>query len=105
MRYTVILIGEASGFSALVPAMPGCQSQGDTPEEALGNVRAAMEGWLATESEQGRGPLDDTRAVILQGVAQAFDLLDEMRDAGEVPADFREDIRIATVDVRRAVAA
>ena len=54
MRYTVILIGEASGFSALVPAMPGCQSQGDTPEEALGNVRALRDEKGFLRSAHGR---------------------------------------------------
>ena len=44
MGYTVILEQEADGgFVAVVPALPGCVSQGDTRDEALGNIREAME--------------------------------------------------------------
>ena len=44
MRYTVVLEKEPSGgFSAVVPALPGCASQGETREEALANIREAIE--------------------------------------------------------------
>ncbi len=44
MRYTVILEQEPDGgFVAMVPALPGCVSQGDTREEALSNIREAAE--------------------------------------------------------------
>ena len=43
MSYTVILQQESDGgFVAVVPALPGCVSQGDTRNEALANVREAM---------------------------------------------------------------
>jgi len=43
MSYTVILEKEPDGgFVALVPALPGCVSQGDTREEALANIREAI---------------------------------------------------------------
>lgn len=42
--YTVILEQESDGgYVALVPAMPGCVSQGDSREEALKNIREAAE--------------------------------------------------------------
>ncbi len=44
MGYTVILEQETDGgFVAVVPALPGCVTQGDTRAEALANVREAME--------------------------------------------------------------
>ncbi len=44
MRYTVVLEQEADGgYVASVPALPGCFSQGDTREEALANIREAIE--------------------------------------------------------------
>ena len=44
MRYTVILEQEADGgFVAVVPALPGCVSQGDTREEVLANIREAAD--------------------------------------------------------------
>jgi len=44
MKYTVILEKEADGgFVASVLMLPGCVSQGDTREEALANIREAIE--------------------------------------------------------------
>lgn len=44
MRYTVVLEKEADGgYVAIVPALPGCVSQGNTREEALTNIREAAE--------------------------------------------------------------
>jgi predicted RNase H-like HicB family nuclease len=44
MSYTVILEQEPdSGFVALVPAPPGCVSQGDTREQVITNIREAIE--------------------------------------------------------------
>lgn len=37
---------EAGGFSAEVPALPGCYTQGETLEEVQANLREAAEGWL-----------------------------------------------------------
>jgi predicted RNase H-like HicB family nuclease len=39
------------GYSASVPALPGCHSQGETLEEALANIREAAEGWLEAGNE------------------------------------------------------
>lgn len=44
MRYTVVLEKESDGgYVAVVPALAGCVSQGDTREEALVNIREAAE--------------------------------------------------------------
>jgi predicted RNase H-like HicB family nuclease len=44
MGYTVILECEPDGgYVAKVPTLPGCVSQGDTREEALRNIREAIE--------------------------------------------------------------
>jgi len=44
MRYTVVLEMESDGgYVASVPALPGCVSQGDTRQEALMNIREAIE--------------------------------------------------------------
>ena len=44
MGYTVILEEEPDGgYVATVPALPGCVSQGDTREEALSNIREAID--------------------------------------------------------------
>ena len=54
MRYQVILVpGEDGYVVAECPSLPGCMSQGTTREEALRNIREAMELWLETEQEKG----------------------------------------------------
>lgn len=37
---------EDGGFTAIVPSLPGCISEGDTREEALANIRQAIELYL-----------------------------------------------------------
>ena len=47
MKLRVILEpSEEGGFSVLVPALPGCVSEGDTREEALKNIKEAIELYL-----------------------------------------------------------
>jgi len=38
---------DAGGYSASIPALPGCHTQGETLEEVRANLREAAEGWLA----------------------------------------------------------
>jgi len=46
-RYTVVLEREAvGGFSVSVPDLPGCVSQGETEDEALANIREAIDGYI-----------------------------------------------------------
>ena len=48
---------EAGYFVAEVPALPGCLSQGKTHDEAIANVKEAIEGWLEVmESKQSFDP-------------------------------------------------
>jgi predicted RNase H-like HicB family nuclease len=37
----------AGGYSAAIPALPGCHTQGETLDEVRANLREAAEGWLA----------------------------------------------------------
>lgn len=54
MKYTVVLLADAEkGYTALVPALPGCLSEGDTVEEALDMVAEAISLYL--ESAQAHG--------------------------------------------------
>jgi predicted RNase H-like HicB family nuclease len=47
MAYTVVLERELDGgFVASVPALPGCISQGDTRDEALANIREAIDVYI-----------------------------------------------------------
>ena len=44
MNFRIVLepCEEDGGFTAYVPALPGCFSEGDTEEEALRNIREAI---------------------------------------------------------------
>ena len=54
MRYTVILEQESDGgYVAVVPALPGCVSQGDTREEAMINIAEAAELYIEDCVEAG----------------------------------------------------
>jgi len=47
MKLKVILEpSEEGGYTAIVPVLPGCISEGDTKEEALANIREAIELYL-----------------------------------------------------------
>ncbi len=47
MKLKIILEpSEEGGYTALVPSLPGCISEGDTKEEALENIREAIELYL-----------------------------------------------------------
>lgn len=52
MKFQVILEpSEEGGYTAFCPSLPGCISEGDSKEEALRNIRDAIELYLE--------PIDD----------------------------------------------
>ena len=42
---------DGGGYVATVPDLPGCMSDGETPEEALKNVQDAIESWMEAAKE------------------------------------------------------
>lgn len=52
-KLKVILEKEESGYSVHVPALPGCASQGATVDEALTNIREAIELYVESLREDG----------------------------------------------------
>lgn len=51
---------DGGGFAAIVPELPGCRSDGDTPQEALANAYDAVQCWPEAAEEMGR-PLPQPR--------------------------------------------
>jgi antitoxin HicB len=42
---------DGGGYLATVPDLPGCTSDGETPEEALKNVQEAIASWIEAAKE------------------------------------------------------
>lgn len=51
MNYKVRLQESEEGYSVSCPGLPGCWSQGETEEEALENIRDAIQEYLAAVDE------------------------------------------------------
>lgn len=53
-KASVLIEKDEHGFYAWCPELKGCQSQGTTIEDALANIREAIELYLETLSEDER---------------------------------------------------
>ena len=51
MKYKIALHHSEEGYSVSVPGLPGCWSQGASEEEALQNIPAAIQEYLATRDD------------------------------------------------------
>jgi predicted RNase H-like HicB family nuclease len=51
MKYKIALQKTDEGYSVSVPGLPGCWSQGSTEQEALQNIQAAIQEYLAARDE------------------------------------------------------
>jgi antitoxin HicB len=51
---------EDGGWIVEVPSLPGCISQGETKEEALANVRDAIDTWIEGATEVGMSVPEET---------------------------------------------
>jgi len=53
MELTVVLEPqEEGGFTVYVPSLPGCISQGETKEEAIENIKEAIELFLEPDTNE-----------------------------------------------------
>lgn len=59
MLTAIVRPEEGGGYSASIPALPGCHTQGETLEEVQDNLREAADGWLAVAHEDGLAAEDD----------------------------------------------
>lgn len=67
-KLKVILEKEPEGgYSAHVPSLPGCASQGETVEEALANIREAIELYLESLKKDGL-PLPKESEILIKEV-------------------------------------
>ena len=60
MRQVVIYPGEDHYWVAECPSLLGCISQGKTKQEAIANIKEAIEGYIAALEDDGL-PMSDKR--------------------------------------------
>jgi predicted RNase H-like HicB family nuclease len=53
MRQIILYPGEDGYWVAECPSLPGCVSQGSSKEEAILNIREAIQGYIAALEEDG----------------------------------------------------
>jgi len=57
LRYPIVVEPlspeDGGGFVATVPDLPGCMSDGATPEEAVSNVQDAIASWIEAANDMG----------------------------------------------------
>ena len=55
LTYTVELKPQPEGgYTVTVPALPGCISEGESLEQALSNIRDAIDGYVRSLAKHGR---------------------------------------------------
>ncbi len=59
--HVIIEKDEAGYYVAEVPALPGCLSQGKSYEEAIANIKEAIEAWM--EVMESKQQIDPSRLV------------------------------------------
>lgn len=57
---------DGGGFLALVPDLPGCMSDGASPEEAVANVQAAIATWIEAANDLGHAVPAPSQPLALQ---------------------------------------
>jgi predicted RNase H-like HicB family nuclease len=66
MRQVIIYPGEDGYFVAECPSLPGCISQGKTREEAIANIREAIQLYIEVMEEKGQPvPVEKYEAILV----------------------------------------
>ena len=55
-------VTDGGGYVAVAPELPGCMSDGETPQEALANAYDAIACWIEGAVEMGRAVPEPRRA-------------------------------------------
>jgi predicted RNase H-like HicB family nuclease len=88
--YPIVIVelpeDDGGGFLGAAPDLPGCLSDGATPDEALRNTQAAIAEWLAAARAVGRQvPPAGTAAE--RGRARERALIGAVRALADIPDD------------------
>jgi len=66
VRQVILRPGEDGYVVAECPSLPGCISQGKTKEEALANIKEAIELWIEEAQENGEPIPEDTQLWLVE---------------------------------------
>jgi len=71
MKFQVVIEEdlEDGGYVVHCPALKGCWSQGDTIEEALGNIKEAIVGYLKTLNDRAMHDVKSPDRALIKEVA------------------------------------
>jgi predicted RNase H-like HicB family nuclease len=59
MKIKIVLEpSEEGGYTVVVPSLPGCISEGNSKEEAIQNIKEAVELYLESVEDDGIFPVD-----------------------------------------------
>ncbi len=66
LEYSVVFEeAEEGGYTAFVPSLPGCISEGDTFEEAKKNITEAIEAYLESLAKDKVEPIEETEDIFI----------------------------------------
>jgi predicted RNase H-like HicB family nuclease len=67
MRQVIVYPGEDGYWVAECPSLPGCISQGETRDQAISNIRGAIQAYVAAlEEDRLPVPADRLEAVLIE---------------------------------------
>ena len=103
-RYTVLLFPGGNGWTtATAPALPGCVSQGLDREEAVANVRQAIDAWIAVwVAERHRRLPSESAGVVLKGIEEALRIQRELAQEEQRDVDVALELRTVPIGARAA---
>jgi len=59
MRQVILIPDETGGYTVEVPSLPGCISEGDTVDEALANIKEAIDLFIESMIADGEEVPED----------------------------------------------
>ena len=68
MRFKVVLEEAEEGYVIYVPSLPGCVSQGETKDEAVENIKEAIEVYLDIDDAQIEAEIQNKKAEVVEVV-------------------------------------
>jgi len=95
--YVTLEPSDEGGYTAYVPDLPGCISEGDSVDEALANIREAIQLYLDIDAEISLKPVSLVYQRDFEFNPNVYKVAEVLEDysvgADIVPADEREKVR------------